>query len=61
VPADALRAQQEGATDPMQQSFTGLMRCYAAGDPIEMGETLKAFPITLTPVSEYAQHLLAHA
>ncbi len=61
VPADALKAQQEGATDPMQQSFSGLMRCYAAGDPIEMQETLKAFPVKLTSVKEFAQQMLTPA
>ena len=54
VPADALEAQQAAATDPMQQSFSGLMRCYAAGDPIDMRATLKSFPVTLTSVREYA-------
>ena len=58
VPADALKAQQVAATDPMQQSFTGLMRCVATGDPIEMSETLKAFPIKLMSVKEYAQQLV---
>ena len=57
VPADALKAQQEAATDPMQQSFSGLMRCYAAGDRIEMSETLKTFPIALTSVQEYVRQM----
>lgn len=55
VPAEALAAQQNAATDPMQQSFSGLMRCYAAGDPIDMRETLKAFPMRLTSVEEFAR------
>ena len=54
VPVEALEAQQQGATDPMLQSFLGLMRCYAAGDPIDMRETLKAFPVQLTSVRDYA-------
>jgi NADH dehydrogenase len=54
VPADALLAQQLAAADPMQQSFSGLMRCYANGDPIDMRATLRTFPITLTSVDEYA-------
>jgi len=54
VPVEALEAQQAAATDPMQQSFSGIMRLYAAGDPIEMGETLKAFPFHLTSVEEFA-------
>ena len=57
VPAAALAAQQMSATDPMMQSFSGLMRCYAAGDPIEMGETLKAFPVKLTSVKDYVGQL----
>ena len=58
VPVEALEEQQKGATDPMQQSFLGLMRCYAAGDPIDMQETLKAFPVPLTSVREYARGVL---
>ncbi len=54
VPAEALTAQQEQATDPMQQSFTGLMRCYAAGDPIEMGRTAMLLPEPLTTVEAFA-------
>ena len=59
VPAEALAAQQAAAADPMQQSFTGLMRCYAAGDPIDMRATLKAFPVTLTSVRDYATRVNA--
>jgi uncharacterized protein YbjT (DUF2867 family) len=58
VPVEALEEQQKGATDPMQQSFLGLMRCYAAGDPIDMRETLKAFPVQLTSVRDYANSVL---
>ena len=56
-----LAAQQQAATDPMQQSFTGLMRWYAQGDPVDMEETLEAFPIPLTSVWEYAQRTLGAA
>lgn len=59
VSADALAAQQAAATDPMQQSFAGLMRCYAAGDPIDMEATLRAFPIELTTVEAYASRVMA--
>jgi NADH dehydrogenase len=58
VPEEALAAQQKEATDPMQQTFPALMRGYAGGDAIDMGETLKAFPIELTSVREYAQRAL---
>jgi NADH dehydrogenase len=61
VPEAALEEQQKGSTDPMQQSFIGLMRWYAQGDPIAMGETLKAFPVELTSVEDYAQRALVPA
>jgi uncharacterized protein YbjT (DUF2867 family) len=54
VPDEALEAQQADAADPMQQSFIGLMRCYATGDPIDMGETLKTFPVKMTTLEEHA-------
>lgn len=55
VPAEALASQQSAATDPMQQSFTGLMRCYASGDAIDMRPTLRDFPVVLTAVDEHAE------
>lgn len=54
VPAEALADQQAAATDPMQQSFTGLMRCYAEGDAIDMRATLQDFPVALTSVEDFA-------
>ena len=45
VPEEALLEQQKGSTDGMEQSFAGLMRTYAGGDAIDMGETLKKFPL----------------
>jgi uncharacterized protein YbjT (DUF2867 family) len=53
VPPEALQAQYDGATDPMQKSFIGLMTCYAYGDPIEMGATQKSFGFQLTSVKEH--------
>ena len=61
VPEEALQAQLESATDPMQQSFTGLMLCYAQGDAIDMQETLKAFPLQLTSVRAYAARTVVPA
>lgn len=58
VPESALEEQLNAATDPMQQSFTGLMLAYALGDPIDMQETLKAFPVELTSVRNYAHSVL---
>ena len=53
VPVNALREQAAGADDAMQRSFIGLMTCYANGDPIDMKDTLKKFPMELTSVAEY--------
>jgi len=59
VPVEAIAAQQKAATDPMQQSFSGLMLCYAQGDAIEMQEMLRAFPLKLISVRKYAESVLA--
>ena len=61
VPEEALEAQQAGAPDDMLRSFSGLMRCYAAGDSVPMGTTLRAFPVELLTVHAYAEHALAPA
>jgi uncharacterized protein YbjT (DUF2867 family) len=61
VPAEALEQQQRTSDDGMQQSFAGLMRVYAAGDPIDMQETLRTFPVQLTSVREYAERVLSAA
>jgi NADH dehydrogenase len=55
VPEETLAQQQQEATDPMQQSFTGLMRWVAHGDPIDMEPTLRTIPVELTSVKQYAQ------
>jgi uncharacterized protein YbjT (DUF2867 family) len=59
VPEEAIQAQQAAAPDSLQQSFAALMRCYAAGDTIDMREILATFPMQLTPVWEYARRVLA--
>ncbi len=59
VPVQALEGQLAAATDPMQQSFPGLMLSYAGGDEIDMHETLKTYPIRMTPVEEYARQAYA--
>jgi NADH dehydrogenase len=61
VPETALADQQATATDPMQQSFAGLMQKFARGDVVDMQETLGAFPVQLTSVREYAQNVLGAA
>ncbi|MGD8397566.1 MAG: SDR family oxidoreductase [Anaerolineae bacterium] len=58
VPEEALAQQQAASTDLMEQSFAGLMQWYARGDAVDMEETLKAFPMQLTSVQDYAQSAL---
>jgi hypothetical protein len=58
VPKEALEAQRMSAEDLLGKSFASLMLGYAEGDSIEMAETLKAFPLQLTPVREYVKRCL---
>jgi uncharacterized protein YbjT (DUF2867 family) len=58
VPVEELEAQQQGAPDDMGRSFAGLMRCYANGDAILMGETARTFDIELRSVEDYAAEVL---
>lgn len=55
VPEEALQAQRNAATDPMQQSFASLMLFYGKGDPIDMLRTSKQFPIRWKSVRDYAK------
>ena len=55
VPEEALREQIESASDPLQQSFAGLMLNYSRGSIIDMQETLQKFPVQLTSIRDYAQ------
>lgn len=55
VPEEALRAQQAAATDSLQQAFAALMLACALGDPIHMEETLRAYPVPLLSVRDYAR------
>ncbi len=57
VPVEALQAQQKGAPDDLGKSFASLMLAYASGSEINMNETLKAFPLKLKTVSEYAMQM----
>jgi uncharacterized protein YbjT (DUF2867 family) len=54
VPEAVLREQKESASDPLQQSFAGLMLYYSEGSVIDMQETLRKFPVQLTSVKDYA-------
>jgi NADH dehydrogenase len=57
VPEEALEQQQAAATDPMQQSFAGLMRCYARGDRIDTQQTSQAFSVQPTSVVSFARRV----
>lgn len=54
VPSGALEDQLAAAEDPMQASFAALMRCYADGDPIEMGRTTELLASPMLSVEAYA-------
>jgi uncharacterized protein YbjT (DUF2867 family) len=58
IPEDALQFQINNSTDEMQKSFSGLMLCVAKGDPIEMKDLLKTFPVKLTSVEEFAKSVI---
>ncbi len=58
VPESVLAAQQEASSDPMQQSFTGLMRALAGGDSVAMDGLAKAFGLKLSSVRDYAKGAL---
>jgi uncharacterized protein YbjT (DUF2867 family) len=53
VPAAALRAQYEAATDPRDRSFAGLMLAMTEGDAIDMAETARRFDVQPRGVREF--------
>ncbi|PYS56811.1 MAG: NAD(P)-dependent oxidoreductase, partial [Acidobacteria bacterium] len=58
VPEEALREQRESSSDPLQQSFAGLMLYYSRGNIIDMRKTLQNFPVQLTSIRDHAQDVL---
>jgi uncharacterized protein YbjT (DUF2867 family) len=58
VPEEAVRAQYEQATDPMQKSLAALMLGYIQGDEMNMETVIQQFGIELTSVDEYARRAL---
>lgn len=58
VPVEALRAMKAGATNPVEETFAGLMLHCAGGDVIDMRETLARYPHRMTTVREYADRVL---
>jgi uncharacterized protein YbjT (DUF2867 family) len=59
MPQEAIEAQQVAATDPMQISFSALMRVVATGDPIDMSTTFQVFSVQPTTVEDYARRVLS--
>lgn len=55
---EQLEKNLAGATDQMEKSFTGLMLGYARATSIDMSAVLKALPVKLTSVNEYAKSVL---
>ena len=54
VPEEALKAQREGAQDPLSESFATLTLGVVNGSKIDMKTTLDAFPMQMTSVNDYA-------
>ena len=55
VPEEAIRAQKDGAQDPLSESFAALTLGVVNGSKIEMKNTVNLFPIQLTSVNDYAR------
>jgi uncharacterized protein YbjT (DUF2867 family) len=54
VPEEAIRAQRDGARDPLSESFAALMLGVVHGSEIDMKNAIDVFPIQLTSVNDYA-------
>lgn len=61
VPVEVLEMQQAAATDPLQQSFSALMRYYAEGHWIEMSAMYQSFSVQPSTLQEYAKGILTPA
>ncbi len=55
VPEEAIKAQRDGAQDPLSESFAVLTLGVVKGSEIDMKNTLDDFPIHLTSVNDYAR------
>jgi uncharacterized protein YbjT (DUF2867 family) len=58
VEQSELQSQFASATDSLQQTFAALKLNCAKGDPIPMEDMLRAFPVPLTSVGDYARRVL---
>jgi uncharacterized protein YbjT (DUF2867 family) len=56
VTEEAIRAQKDGAQDPLSESFAALMLGVVNGSEIDMKNTLDVFPMQLTSVMDYAKN-----
>ena len=61
VPAAALEAQMNAATDPLAKTFAGLMLQYTGGDAIDPAASSRLFPFRMTTVREFIATQLARA
>jgi uncharacterized protein YbjT (DUF2867 family) len=61
VPAPALEAQMNAATDPLEKTFAGLMLQYTGGDAIDPAESSRLFPFRMTSVREFISAQRARA
>lgn len=55
VPEEAIRAQRDGAQDPLSESFAALTLGVVNGSEIDMKNMLEVFSIRLTSVIDYAK------
>jgi len=55
VPEEAIRAQKDGAQDPLSESFAALTLGVVNGSEIDMKDTLEVIPMQLTSVIDYAK------
>jgi len=58
VPEEALRAQKNGAQDPLGESFAALMLGIANGSEIDTKKASSIFSIQLTSVKDYANQVI---
>lgn len=61
IPEQALEAQWQGATDPMQRTFAALMLACARGHEVAAADVLEKFPIRMTTVREFAERTASGA
>lgn len=55
VPEEAIKAQRDGAQDPLSESFATLTLGVVDGSEIDMAGIFEDFPIRLTSVQDYAK------